>query len=80
MPNLIKRPDGSYDADARAPIEQLEKIVGAVLADEEQEDIDTLGDLIFALTRRVRCVNSSARPVSSSRSSRPIPAASSNCE
>ena len=53
VPNLIKRPDGSYDADARAPIEQLEKIVGAILADEEQEDIDTLGGLVFALAGRV---------------------------
>lgn len=53
VPNLIKRPDGSYDADARAPIEQLEKIVGAILADEEREDIDTLGGLVFALAGRV---------------------------
>ena len=41
-------------ADARLPIEDLEDYLGTDLVTEEQEeDIDTLGGLVFALTGRI---------------------------
>jgi CBS domain containing-hemolysin-like protein len=53
-PKLIERPDGSLIADARATIEEFEERVGPVLSDEErEEDIDTLGGLLFTLAGRV---------------------------
>ncbi len=53
-PKLIERPDGSLIADARATIEEFEELAGPVLADEErEEDIDTLGGLVFYLADRV---------------------------
>jgi CBS domain containing-hemolysin-like protein len=53
-PKLIERPDGSLIADARATIEEFEEKVGPVLSDEErEEDIDTLGGLLFTLAGRV---------------------------
>jgi len=52
-PRLIPRPDGSLVADARIPIEDFQEQVGAVLEEEELEDIDTLGGLVFSLAGRV---------------------------
>ncbi|NIA72159.1 HlyC/CorC family transporter [Pelagibius litoralis] len=53
-PKLIDRPDGSLVADARTTIEEFEEKVGPVLSDEEREDdIDTLGGLLFSLAGRV---------------------------
>lgn len=45
---------GGYDADARIEIDDLESTVGqAFLSDDEKEDIDTLGGLVFSLAERV---------------------------
>jgi len=53
-PLLIRRSDGTIFADARAPIEDFEEMVGPILTDEEREaDIDTLGGLVMSLTDRV---------------------------
>ena len=53
-PKLTSRPDGTILADARATIEEFEERVGPVLSDEErEEDIDTLGGLVFSLAGRV---------------------------
>jgi len=52
-PDLIRRPDGTFDADARATIEDFEEQVGRVFTEEEREDIDTLGGLVFSLAGRV---------------------------
>lgn len=53
-PMLIRRADGTIFADARAPIEEFEEMVGPILTDEEREaDIDTLGGLVMSLTDRV---------------------------
>src|SRR5690606_36063106 len=53
-PKLVPRPDGTLVADARATIEEFEERVGPVLTEEEREqDIDTLGGLVFSLTGRV---------------------------
>ncbi|MEQ1753938.1 MAG: hemolysin family protein [Micropepsaceae bacterium] len=51
---IVLRGDGEYDASARAVLEELEKLVGFKLADEEQaEEIDTLAGLVFSLVGRV---------------------------
>ena len=53
-PILHKRPNGDVDADARAPIEDLEEMIGLSLVDEDSEDdVDTLGGLVVALLGRV---------------------------
>ena len=53
-PKLIERPDGILIADARTTIEEFEERVGPVLSDaEREEDIDTLGGLLFSLAGRV---------------------------
>ena len=46
---LWERPDGTLIADARLPIDEFESRVGMVLTQDEREDIDTLGGLVFAL-------------------------------
>jgi CBS domain containing-hemolysin-like protein len=54
QPKLVDRPDGTVLADARATIEEFEKRVGSVLSEaEREEDIDTLGGLVFSLAGRI---------------------------
>jgi CBS domain containing-hemolysin-like protein len=54
VPKLEMTPDGTMIADARATIEDFEALVGPVLSEEErEEDIDTLGGLLFSLAGRV---------------------------
>ena len=50
---LVRRPDGSVFAPARATIEELEDMVGPVVSDEEREESDTLGGLVVAIAGRV---------------------------
>ena len=51
---LEQRPDGSWDANARTSIETLEQTLGKKLfSDEEHDDIDTLGGLVFSISGRV---------------------------
>lgn len=53
-PALALREDGAIDADARAPIEELEEMIGMKLVDEEgEDDVETLGGLVFSLVGRV---------------------------
>lgn len=53
-PALVRREDGSIDADARCPIEDLEEMIGLRLVEEEHEDdVDTLAGLVFSLLGRV---------------------------
>ena len=53
-PLLQQRPDGSIEADGRAEIEDLEKILAVELRpDEADEGIETLGGLVFAMLGRV---------------------------
>ncbi len=53
-PALATRPDGTIDADARASIEELEEKLGLKLVDEDSEDdVETLGGLVFSLVGRV---------------------------
>jgi magnesium and cobalt transporter len=53
-PTLIERPDGSIIADARLPIETFEEQHGTRLRHNgDDEDVDTLGGLVFNLAGRV---------------------------
>ncbi len=53
-PQLVQRPDGSVIADARTPIEEFEERFAVRLLDvDAEEDIDTLGGLVFMLAGRV---------------------------
>lgn len=51
--DFIERADGSYEADARVEVEFLEEKLGAFLDEEEREDIDTIGGLVFSLAGHV---------------------------
>ncbi|WP_239025019.1 hemolysin family protein [Rhodoligotrophos defluvii] len=53
-PMIRQEPDGTYVADARAAIEDVEGVLQVdLLPDEEDEDVDTLSGLLFSLVRRV---------------------------
>jgi CBS domain containing-hemolysin-like protein len=53
-PKLVRHPDGSLIADARATIEEFEELVGPILTEEERdEDVETLGGLVSDLADRV---------------------------
>jgi CBS domain containing-hemolysin-like protein len=53
-PQIVERPDGLIDLDARTPIELFEQRLGTVLTDDERDqDIDTVGGLVFTLAGRV---------------------------
>jgi CBS domain containing-hemolysin-like protein len=52
-PKIIMRTDGSMIAEARLPIDEFEERVGEVLSEEEREEIDTLGGLVFILAGRI---------------------------
>ncbi len=53
-PLIVTRADGALDADARASISEFEKQVDIdLLPDERDEDVDTLGGLVFSLLGRV---------------------------
>jgi CBS domain containing-hemolysin-like protein len=53
--SMIRKVDaGLFSADARAPVEQLEELLGVdLLPDEQDEDVDTLGGLVFSMLGRV---------------------------
>lgn len=52
-PKLSPLADGALIADARATVEEFEEIVGSVLTDDERDEIDTLGGLVFSLAGRI---------------------------
>jgi magnesium and cobalt transporter len=51
-PTLIQRADG-YIADARVRLDEFEEKVGPFVKDDEREEVDTLGGLVFYLAGRV---------------------------
>ncbi|MAA77321.1 MAG: magnesium/cobalt efflux protein [Rhodobiaceae bacterium] len=51
-PQIVNRGGDILEAQARLPIDQLEEKLGITLVDED-EDIDTLGGLVFTLAGRV---------------------------
>ena len=50
---IVPREDGTLIADARVTLEDFEEVVGDVLSEEEREEIDTLGGLVFTHLGRV---------------------------
>jgi CBS domain containing-hemolysin-like protein len=53
-PSLEKHGDGSWTAGARTPLEDLEEAMGRVLfSEEERDEVDTLGGLVFTISGRV---------------------------
>jgi CBS domain containing-hemolysin-like protein len=51
---MIVENEFGYDADARLPIEDLDKILGLELVPaDREEDVDTLGGLVFSMVGRV---------------------------
>jgi CBS domain containing-hemolysin-like protein len=52
-PELVQRPDGSFDADARAVLEELQDVLKPIIGEEEWEDSQTLGGLVVDLAGRV---------------------------
>ena len=81
--HILERADGSLIADARMPIEELEKArIPGCCCPMSEEDVDTLGGLVFTLAGRVPERGERDRripPASSSRCSTPIRGASSAC-
>lgn len=53
QPRIVEMPDGTLLADARVYIEEFENRYGKLLSEEEREDIDTLGGLVFDIAGRV---------------------------
>ena len=53
-PGLVRKGEDTIDIDARLPIENFEEATGPFLTDEDRdEDIDTVGGLVFYLAGRV---------------------------
>jgi CBS domain containing-hemolysin-like protein len=51
---VMARPDGAFDADARAPLEELEAVLGLNLTPPDMdEEIDTVGGLVAAVAGRL---------------------------
>ena len=53
-PLIKQRADGVLDVDARAPVVDLEAVINVdVLPDDRDEEVDTVGGLVFTLAGRV---------------------------
>ena len=52
-PKLVRNTDGSFTADARVTLDMLEGLAEMAIPEEDREDIDTLGGLVFSLAGRV---------------------------
>jgi CBS domain containing-hemolysin-like protein len=53
-PALVHLDDGTIEADARVRVDELERDLSvSLLDDEDEEAVDTLGGLVFALAERV---------------------------
>lgn len=53
QPEIDERPDGTVLADGRVDIEEFEERYGQLLSEEERNDIDTLGGLVFSVAGRI---------------------------
>ncbi|MBI4031786.1 MAG: HlyC/CorC family transporter [Proteobacteria bacterium] len=52
-PQMLRNSDGTVLADGRLDVEELEEKYGKILTEEEREDIDTLGGLVFELAGHI---------------------------
>lgn len=51
---IMERPDGSFDVDARCPVEEFEHRIGPILTSSEKEaEIETIGGLVFRMAGHV---------------------------
>lgn len=49
-PDIVALQNGGFDADARAEVEELDALLGVdLLPDDQDEDVGTLGGLVFSL-------------------------------
>ncbi len=56
-PMITQEPDGTFLADARADLDDLEKVLGSRLdLGSEHDDVDTLGGLVFTLLGRIPAI------------------------
>jgi CBS domain containing-hemolysin-like protein len=56
-PMITPEPDGTFLADARADLDDLEKVLGTRLdLGSEHDDVDTLGGLVFTLLGRIPAI------------------------
>ena len=53
MPRFEINDDGTTVAEARLEIEELERLTGPLLEDDDRDEIDTLGGLVCAVAGRV---------------------------
>jgi magnesium and cobalt transporter len=53
QPRFDRKSDGTAIADARLEIGLLEEIAGPLLDDDERDEVDTIGGLVFSLAGRV---------------------------
>ena len=53
QPRFDRKSDGTAIADARLEIGLLEEIAGSLLDDDERDEVDTIGGLVFSLAGRV---------------------------
>lgn len=53
QPQISLGPDGAIIADGRVSVEEFESRFGDFLQEDERQDIDTLGGLVFSLAGRV---------------------------
>lgn len=52
-PQMIEESDGSVIVDARLDVDDFEEKYGDILSDEERDEIDTLGGLVFYTASRI---------------------------
>jgi CBS domain containing-hemolysin-like protein len=52
-PEMLQLDNGAIEADARVDLEDFEERHGALFTEEEREEVDTLGGLVFRLAGRV---------------------------
>jgi len=52
-PAISAKGNDCWEADARLPIEEFEDTVGHSVASEDEQDVDTLGGLVFMLAGRI---------------------------
>lgn len=53
QPEILEKPDGTILADGRVDIEEFEERYGELLSQDERDDIDTLGGLVFSVAGRI---------------------------
>jgi magnesium and cobalt transporter len=59
---LVHRPDGGLEADARVDLDDLEEQLGCkLLTEDERDEVDTLGGLIVTMTDRIPNVGEEVR-------------------